>query len=131
MNKFLAGIIKSRKIQRNIVQERSFEQAGFRLWWKVGCTNPWSRRQKYKLHKSDTNLSRSFQWLDQSWSNAASFQSSIQAHSSQTTLPQNKPNFIANVDSGIDEELLWEFDKDYGLKGFYFEIPSFYLYSLQ
>ena len=30
LNKLLASIVESREIQRNIVQERSLEQAGFR-----------------------------------------------------------------------------------------------------
>ena len=58
------------------------------------------------LHKNYTNLRRLFQRLGQSLSNAASFQAINQAHSVQAILPPNKPNFIANIGSRIDEILL-------------------------
>ena len=46
---------------------------------------------------------------------------------SYVILPPNKPNFITNVDSRIDEELLRKINKDCDPKGIYFEISIFYL----
>ena len=54
--------------------------------------------------------------MDQSVSNALSLQASNQAHLSQAILPPNKPNFIAKVDSGIDDELLKEINKDHSVR---------------
>ena len=39
LNKSLVSIVKSGEIQRNIVQERSLEQAEFRDYAEVGCSN--------------------------------------------------------------------------------------------
>ena len=61
-----------------------------------------------KLHENDIHSTKRLQWLDISLSNALSLQAVDQAHSNQANLPQNKSNFIANVDSGIDDELLRE-----------------------
>ena len=57
-----------------------------------------------KLHKHYLSLRIRLQRLDQSLSSPLSLQVKNQAHSSQRTLPQNKKNFIANVDYGIDDE---------------------------
>ena len=135
LNKLLASILKSRDIQKKIVQERAFEQAGFHDYaLKFGAPTVKKEDKNTnmitdKLHENDTDSRRRFQRLNQSLSSVASFQASNQAHLSQAILPPNKHNFIANVDS--DEELLREINKDYDPKGFYFQMPKFYLESYQ
>ena len=84
-----------------------------------------------KLHENDTNLRRRFQSLRESLSNTLSLQANNEAHSSPAILAPNKQNFIANVDSGIDDKLLRELNKDYDPKRSYFEIPNFYLDNYQ
>jgi len=83
------------------------------------------------LHKNYTTLRRLFQRLDQSLSNAASFQASNQTQSRQFILLLNKLNLIASLDSRIDEKFLREINKEYDPTGFYFEMPSFYLDTYQ
>jgi hypothetical protein len=60
LNKILASIVKSREIQRNIVQERSLEQAGFRDYAeKLGAPIVEAEEKNTnmitdKLHENDT-----------------------------------------------------------------------------
>ena len=77
------------------------------------------------MHENDLHVRRPLERLDKSVSNTFSLQASNQAHSNQAILPPNKPNFIANIDSGIYDELIRETNKDYDPKEPYFEMPSF------
>ena len=110
--------MKSREIQRNIVEERSLEQARFHDYTgKLGdsiieAENKNKNMITDKLRENDTNLKRRLQRQDQSLSNAFRLQTCNHAHSSLANLPPNLPNFIANFDSGKNDELLREINKD-------------------
>ena len=103
LNKLFQSIGKSREIQRNIIQELSLEQPGFRdnaekLGAPIAEVEDKNTNMKTdKLHKNYISLSIELKRLDKYLSNALGLQVSNQAHSSQGILPQNDSNFIANV----------------------------------
>ena len=113
------SIVKSRETRRNIFQERSIKQAWFPDYAEklgalvVEAEDKNTNMITDKLYENDVNLKRLLKRWDEALSNASILQASNQAHLSQIILPPNKPNFIANVDSGIDDELLRGISKDY------------------